>query len=248
MTASELSWLTARPIAHRGLHDRSAGSVENSRSAFAAAIAGRYAIECDVQVTRDGEAMVFHDDHLGRLTGSPGLVRETTAAQMKALTLKDSSDRIQTLTELLLQISGRVPLVIEIKSQWDGNLSLVDRVLASLAEYEGPFAIMSFDPDIVDRVRQMSPRTPRGIVADRATDDDYNTLPMARRVELRTLSHLDRTAPHFMSLYFRDLPWAPVSAYRQRGRPVISWTIRSRDEASDALRHSDQITFEGFAA
>lgn len=248
MRRPDLHWLTARPIAHRGLHERRKGAVENTASAFAAAMAGNYAIECDLQITRDGQAVVFHDEHLDRLTTAKGRVKDLTAAAMKELSLRDSSDRVQTLAELLRQVDGKVPLVIELKSHWDGSDALARRALDGLKDYQGPYAIMSFDPDIIAAVRKLSPETPRGIVADRAMDGYYNILPMAKRVELRTLSHLGRTAPHFMSLYFGDLPWAPVAAYRHGGRPVISWTIRSPAQSGDALRNSDQITFEGYAA
>lgn len=246
--AADLTWLTARPIAHRGLHDRTRGIIENTATAFAAAIAGHYAIECDLQITRDGEAVVFHDERLERLTTSAGLVKDFTVAQLKQMTIRSSSDRVQTLAELLRQVDGKVALVIELKSHWDGSQALAARAIEVLGDYGGPYALMSFDPDLVAAVRKLSPGTSRGIVTDRVTDDDYNALPMARRMELRTMSYLGRAAPHFMSLYFRDLPFAPVAAFRASGRPVITWTIRSAEEATDALRHSDQITFEGFAA
>jgi len=244
----QLDWLCARPIAHRGLHDRARGLVENTAGAFAAAVAGNYAIECDLQITADGEAVVFHDDHLGRLTTATGLVKAHTVDEIKAMTIPDSGDRIQTLAELLAQVSGRVPLVIELKSHWDGSDRLARRAVEVLQSYGGPHCLMSFDPDIIDALRRLSPATLRGIVADRGTDDEYNALPMARRMEMRSFSHLARSRPDFISFYFRDLPFAAIAAYRAAGHPVISWTIRSPAEAADARRFSDQITFERFAA
>lgn len=246
--ARDLSWLTARPIAHRGLHNRAGGIIENTASAFAGAMAGHYAIECDLQITRDGEAVVFHDETLDRLTEAAGQVKEFTAGQVKQMTIRGSPDRVQTLDEMLQQVAGKVPLVIEIKSHWDGSEVLALRALEVLRSYAGLYCLMSFDPDIIAAVRRLSPGTPRGIVADRATDNYYNPLPMKRRVELRSLSHLTRTRPDFISVYFRDLPWAPVAAFRAAGHPVISWTIRSAAQAADARRYTDQITFEHFAA
>ncbi len=243
-----LDFIVARPIAHRGLHDKAAGVIENTASAFAAAIAGNYAIECDLQITEDGEAVVFHDDHLDRLIEGTGKVKHHTAAAMKAQTIRGSSDRVQTLAELLVQVDGRVPLVIELKSHWDGDGTLAARALAVLEKYEGPYSIMSFDPDIIETVREISPDTIRGIVADRAADGFYNALPLERRLELRSLSHLKRTEPDFISFFFGELPWAPLTAYRQAGHPVISWTIRSPEQACAARRYSDQITFERFMA
>ncbi len=246
--ARALEFLTARPIAHRGLHDLAKGAVENTASAFAAAIAGGYAIECDLQLTMDGEAVVFHDEQLERLTESTGMVKDRTAAEMKSLVIRNSQDRVQTLRELLDQVQARVPLVIELKSHWDGDERLAERALAVLKSYDGPYCLMSFDPDIIAAVRRLSPETIRGIVAERAFDPYYDALPREKQVELRTFSHVARTRPDFVSFYFEELPWAPVSALRAKGTPVITWTIRSASEARQALRHCDQITFEGFRA
>lgn len=246
--ARTVDFITARPIAHRGLHDLSQGIVENTVSAFAGAIARGYAIECDLQLTGDGEAVVFHDERLERLSQGRGMVKDLTAAEMKRLTIRHSGDHVQTLGELLEQVKGKVPLIIELKSHWDGDERLAARALAVLKGYGGPHCLMSFDPDIVAAVRRMSPQSIRGIVAERAFDSYYDALPLKTQMELRTFSHINRTRPDFVSFYFGDLPWAPVTALRAAGTPVITWTIRSADEAWTALRSSDQITFEGFLA
>ena len=105
-----LDWLVARPIAHRGLHSKSKGIIENTPSAFEAAIKGDYAIECDVQLTADGEAIVFHDDDLDRLTEAKGPVKALTTQALQKVKLKATSDRMQTLAELLEQVEGRATL------------------------------------------------------------------------------------------------------------------------------------------
>lgn len=242
------AFITARPIAHRGLHDYANGIVENTASAFAAAIAKGYAIECDLQLTRDGEAVVFHDDHLERLTEGQGLVKNHTAEEMKGLKIRNSTDRVQTLTELLAQVNGQVPLIIELKSHWDGDERLAVRALEVLKTYQGDYAVMSFDPDVIAAVRRMSPHTIRGIVAERAFDSYYDSLPLAKQIELRTFSHVARTRPDFVSFFFEELPWAPIDTFRAAGMPIITWTIRSPAQAWSARRYSDQITFEGFIA
>jgi len=244
----DLAWLTARPIAHRGLHDTRRGVIENTASAFAAAIDSDYAIECDLQLSRDGEAVVFHDETLDRLMISEGLLVNHSVPELKTLAFKASSDRIQTLGELLGQVQGRTPLVIEIKSQWDGNERLVRRTIEVVRGYHGTFALMSFDPKVVELVRTLAPEFSRGIVADKANHADYDNLPSGERLKLRELSHLSETEPDFISYYFRDLPYQPVANFRRTGRPVITWTVRSRQDAATALRYSDQITFEGFRA
>lgn len=242
----EFDWLVERPIAHRGLHDRKKGVIENTESAFAAAIRQNYAIECDLQLTADGEAIVFHDDELDRLTGAKGKVKELTAKKLKSLALTSTTDRMQTLAELLEQVDGRSTLVIELKSLWGDDDKLARRALQALEGYGGHYCLMSFDPHQVACLRALSPHTVRGIVADRTTDTYYNALPMAKRYDMRSFGHLAQTQPHFVSYNWRELPFEPVTEIRRLGHPVITWTLRSRDDASKALRYSDQVTFEGY--
>lgn len=243
-----LDWLVARPIAHRGLHDETKGVVENTEAAFAWAATHDYAIECDIQLTRDGEAVVFHDEALERVTEGTGLVIDHTVAQLKKLKYRQSDARMQTLNELLEQVDGKVPLVIEIKTIWDGGQPLTLRALKVLQSYKGPYALMSFDPDAVALLAEISPNTVRGMTADRGVDPYYNILPVPRRLQLQRLSHLQKTRPHFVSFNFKDLPFAPVQSIRAMGFPVITWTIRSKADEAQARRWCDQVTFEGFHA
>ena len=185
-----LQWLVERPIAHRGLHHGVRAIVENTPLAFEAAMLRGFSIECDLQLSADGEAMVFHDDELDRLTQSNGELRKYSARQLKAVRFKQSSDRMQTLGELLDQVAGKVPLVIEIKSQWDGDMRLVERTLEVITAYTGPLCLMSFDPDILEMLRMSAPDVVRGIVADRAVDPYYDSLPLERRIELRRFTHV----------------------------------------------------------
>ena len=241
----EFDWLVARPIAHRGLHNKMT-IIENTEGAFAAALRGDYAIECDVQLSADGEAMVFHDDELDRLTEAKGQVNALTAKELRRVKLKLTTDRMQTLAELLEQVDGRSSLVIELKSLWDENDALAKRAIEVLKGYDGPCCLMSFDPGLVACLRELSPHTVRGIVADRTTHPYYNALPLAKRYAMRTFGHLAQTQPHFVSYNWRELPFEPVTEIRKLGHPVITWTVRSQEEASQALRYSDQITFEGY--
>lgn len=243
-----LDWLVARPIAHRGLHDEAKGVVENTEAAFAAAISCDYAIECDIQLTADGEAVVFHDEDLERVTTTKGLVISQTAAQLKKTGYRQSKAKMQTLGELLEQVDGKVPLLIEIKTIWDGGQPLTLRALKVLQYYKGPYAVMSFDPDTVALLAEVSPHTPRGMTADRGVDAYYKMLPIPRRLELQRFSHVQKTRPHFVSFNFRDLPFAPVQNVRAMGFPIITWTIKSKADEAMARRYSDQVTFEGYHA
>ena len=247
---TDLGWLTARPIAHRGLHGLAPGVVENCPRAFEAAIAGNYAIECDVQPTADGEAIVFHDATLDRLTTASGRVDEQTAASLKATAFRTTDDRMITLPELFAQVAGRVPLVVEIKSEFDGKLELTRRVAALAAAYRGPLALMSFDPGPISWLRNNAPGLVRGIVAEsHYAGAHWARLPGRLRTDLASLGHLDRTDPHFLSWRVADLPNAVTDQFRSTlGRPVICWTVRTDDERVIGARHADQVTFEGYLA
>jgi glycerophosphoryl diester phosphodiesterase len=242
---SKLGWLTARPIAHRGLHDISAGIVENTASAFHAAIAGNYGIETDLQISADGDAMVHHDDALGRLTEGSERLEVLSAAQIGAARFKIGSDRILTLGELLDLVGGRVPLLLELKSRFDGNRALAKRVADVLAGYRGPVAAMSFDPDLVEALTVIAPAVTRGITAER----DYEWLPAsaARRARLAYFLHAPSSRPQFIAYGARDLPsFAPWLASRVFGLPILTWTVRSEAERTRVSGYADQIIFEGF--
>ncbi|MGC5780728.1 glycerophosphodiester phosphodiesterase family protein [Methylobacterium sp. NFXW15] len=242
-------WLTARPIAHRGLHDRAAGRPENTLAAARAAVAGGFAIECDVQISADGEAMVFHDSALGRLTGATERVSDTPAADLGRLAVAGSSERIPTLPEFLAAVAGAVPVIVEIKSAYDGDLRLARRTAEIAAAYDGLVALKSFDPEVVATLREGLPaRIPRGIVAESNQGDPvYVTMPDSQRRSLRDLLHYEETRPDFLSWRVDDLPCAPTYLGRLlAGLPVMAWTVRNPDQRAHAQAHADQMVFEGF--
>jgi glycerophosphoryl diester phosphodiesterase len=241
-----LDWLCARPIAHRGLHGE--GLIENTLGAAAAAVAGNYGIEVDLQLTADGEVVVFHDDTLDRLTAGVGPVNARTLAELKALSLRASSERIPTLQELLDRVAGRTPLVLELKSEWNGDDRLAARIAAQLMSYAGPVAAMSFDPDLVAALAEHAPGLPRGIVAERHfRKSDWPQLSIPRRLALGHLTHFFRTRPHFIAYSVSDLPaLAPLLCRHVCGMPILTWTVRSEAERRRARWWANQVIFEGF--
>ena len=241
-------WLTARPVAHRGLHDRTSGIIENMPSAVRAAIEGNFGIEVDVQLTADGEAMVHHDGALGRLTEGSGALLDLTAAELRAVRFKDTPERMMSLGDLCALVAGRVPLVIELKSHFDGGRRLVTRTAEVLASYSGPAAAMSFDPDQVLGLRELMPMLPRGIVAEREyTEADWPEATAQQRRGMRHLRHALRTRPHFVAYWVDELPApAPWMARNIFGLPLLTWTVRTPEQRDRAARHADQMIFEGF--
>lgn len=242
------AWLTARPIAHRGLHDRARGIIENTVSAAAAAIAGNFGIELDIQLSRDGEAMVHHDERLGRLTEGDSDLRSLTSDQLKRVAFHETSDRMMTLSELCELVAGRVPLIIELKSRFDGDTKLADRATQVLTGYRGPAALMSFDPDLVEATRHRAPQVPRGIVAQTHYDDaEWDAVPETKLRRMRHLRHAPWTRPHFIAYWVKDLPApAPWIARNVFGCPLLTWTVRTPEQVEVARRHADQMIFEQF--
>lgn len=242
-----LAWLTARPIAHRGLHDATAGIIENTASAFAAAIAGGYGIETDLQISADGEAFVHHDDALGRLTEGSGHLAAMTAREIEAVRFKATRDRIMTLGDLCDFVAGRATLVIELKSHFDGDRRLVQRSADVLANYRGPVAVMSFDPAMIEVVRWIAPHLTRGVIAERHyADHEWDRFPRAEKRAMAMLLHAGRTRPHFIAYGVKDLPAAaPLIARLLFRLPLLTWTVRSEADRRTAARWADQMIFEG---
>lgn len=247
---ANLHWLTARPIAHRGLHDIASGVVENCPGAFAAAMAGNYAIECDVQPTADGDAIVFHDPTLDRLTVETGRVDRRTVAQLQAIAFKQTGERMLTLAELFAMVDDAVPLIVEIKSEFDGRLGLTERVAELASAYRGRVALMSFDPEPIAWLKAHAPGLVRGIVAESTyIGAHWERLPPATKRNLASLAHFDATDPHFLSWRVADLPNGASVLYRAAlKRPVICWTVRTDEDRAQAVRYADQVTFEGYLA
>lgn len=240
-----------RPIAHRGLHDRGRGIIENSASAFEAACRAGYTIECDVQLSRDGIPMIFHDDDLDRLTGETGPVGNRTMAELASYRLLDSAadDRPQSFAEFLKQVNGRVLLQIELKQQFSTAATqvLAQTVLDALATYRGPVTIESFDPNLLIALRKRGARMPLGIVTYGYDIEEWDQgLSAQTRFILRHLLHWPLTRFDFISCMDRSLDLPAVKAFRAMGVPVTTWTITSPAQALATVGKADQIVFEGF--
>jgi glycerophosphoryl diester phosphodiesterase len=240
-------------IAHRGLHDERVGVIENSISAARAAIAKGYAIECDVQLTRDADVVVFHDDTLERLTNAKGPLDQLSATEVTGLSLSGGADRIPLLSDFLSAIDGKTPLVMEIKSHFDGDLRLARGVSQLVSRYQGPLVIESFDPDPIAFLRAEAEKLgvadiPLGVVAQAHYEaGEWPDLSAEQRSELTNFLHFSRTRPDFLSWNLADLPHAIPLLFREGlNIPVTVWTVRSQHQADLALRWADQIVFEGF--
>lgn len=251
MSLNAPAWLTARPIAHRGLHDAAGGVAENTVAAALAAADRGCALECDVQLTGDGEAIVFHDFTLDRLTEGKGNVRDTSAAAMAALPMRAGVERVPTLRTFLAAVGARTPVVIELKSMFDGDMRLAQRVAEVVRGIDTPVAIKSFDPDVMAWLRAHAHESgighvPLGIVAEaHYLHAFWDLLTPDRRRQLMHFLHWQDTRPDFLSWHVDDLPHAvPYLLRACTGVPVMAWTVRTLAQRDNALRWADQIVFE----
>jgi glycerophosphoryl diester phosphodiesterase len=239
-------WLTARPVAHRGLHDAARGVVENTPSAVSAAVAAGYAIEVDLQITADGEAMVHHDETLGRLNEGASRLDVMTAADLRGVPFKATADRMISLGELLDLVAGRVTLVLEMKSEFNSDPRLPRRVAEVVRGYKGPVATMSFDPGQVAALRAAAPELRRGLVAERRYRPHHQNRSWFR-ASADYARDLMNARPQFLAYAVRDLPSpAPLFSRYLCRLPLLTWTVRNADDRARAGRWADQMIFEGF--
>ncbi|MCI4665137.1 MAG: phosphodiesterase [Neomegalonema sp.] len=250
--SSVLAPLFAAPIAHRGLHNATAGVVENSLSAVKAAAEAGYAVEIDVQMSADGEAIVIHDPTLDRTTNASGPVEAVQAAEIATIELvgtatPEAPPTLAMMLDALELIERPTPLFVEIKdrsgdyTRTDGRLEA--RVAQLVRGRKAPIAVMSFNPHSVALMAKAAPETPRGLLGS-SFDDIRNP---HRREAYANLGLYEMVRAQFASYRWSDLPQPHVAHIRAAGAPVASWTVRSAEDARQALKHSDQITFEGFS-
>ncbi len=211
-------------------------------AAFTAGAEAGYALEMDVRVLADGSVVVFHDDTLMRMTGLDVTLASQSATALRKVRLSRTSEPVPHLSEVLAEIAGRVPLLVELKNFTDSR-KLEAAVWRQLQNYDGDFAIQSFNPGSVAWFNENAPEACRGQLATRVVVDEIESFDP---VQLGRLSYLDVAKPHFIGYDARWLATAPTTEIRQRGLPLLAWTVRSAANAATALGIADNIIFEGF--
>ena len=233
------------PVAHRGLWTRGAAP-ENSLAAFQAACEAGYGVELDVHLSSDGEAMVFHDEDLKRMTGVEGKLRDRTAADLGELTLKGTDEKIPTLRETLALIGRRAMVHIELKTAYGEVGPLEQRVHELLIDHAGPTCVIGFNPYSHAWFADRFPGVLRGL-----DSYDYKQAPHmneAQRESFARLEHVAIARPHFLALHIGMLPDEQVAKYRGEGMPVVAWTVREPGQWDAVKDYCDNLIFEGFEA
>lgn len=239
-----------RPIAHRGLHHAKRGIIENTGPAFEAAIARGYGIECDVRPAADGLPVVFHDESLSRLVDARGPVGQVSRRQLRTLRHRVGGAQILTFEDLLDLVAERVPLLVEIKSEWDPpQKAFLSKLTAAASTYRGPLALMSFDPAVMAAVRSLAPDLPRGVISGSYAGAGWWSRKISRKraPALRDLLESGPVAPDFYAYDVNALPTAVTEYARAvQGLPLFTWTVRTPKQRRIAARFADAMIFEGF--
>ncbi|MBQ7340378.1 MAG: hypothetical protein IJW43_05960 [Clostridia bacterium] len=230
MKLNNSHWLLSRPIAHRGLWNENIP--ENTLLAYQNAIENGFPIEIDLHRSLDGEIFVFHDDDLSRLTGVKGKIYEKTKSEIKSLTINGTKEKIPTLSETLEFVNGRVPLLIEIKLQ--PNSKIVLDVVKILKMYKGEFAVQSFNPAYIIKIKKLAPEFTRGVLASKAKFKNKLHGFIVNKMPLNFIAK-----PHFISFRHTDLPI-------KRKPPIICWTITSTKQWKACSPYAKNIIFENF--
>jgi glycerophosphoryl diester phosphodiesterase len=247
-------WLMERPIAHRGLHDEARGVIENTLASAQAAIAGGFAIECDIQLSADGEAIVFHDETLDRLTDASGPLSARSAAEIANLRIKGCDESPRTFVAFLRKVAGRTPIICELKSRFDGDWRIADRAAALAADYDGPLAFKRFDHDLVAYLSLRRPHLapprgpcPIGLLAQASYGEPgWSFLSAEQKRNLTDFDHYDLARPDFLSWNVDDLPHKiPFLLKELTGAPVMAWTVRTAQQREAARKWADQMVFDG---
>lgn len=226
--------LLDRPFAHRGLW-QVGGRPENSLAAFRAAADAGYGIELDVQLSADGEAVVFHDDTLERMTAQAGIVEERTADELQTLRLLGSDQTIPTLAQALQAIGDRSPVLVELKTPLGQEGPLEQRVAALLARHSGPAAVIGFNAVSHAWFARHDPAIPRGLNV-RASGPETPRMTALERFEV--------ARPDFLLPGVDVADSESVVAHRAQGLPVVVWTVRRPAEWDAVRAWADSYIFE----
>ncbi len=235
-----MEWLIGKNIAHRGLHSNNSDIPENSIPAFELAIKNNLPIELDVHALKDGMVVVFHDNNLKRMTGVDKKISECNFEEINELRLLGSNYKIPTLIEVLKLVNNKVPILIETKSTSSIGY-LEKRLLKLLKNYNGRYAIQSFNPLSILWFRIHSNKIFRGQLSSYFKHDKIS---IVTKFLVKNLLTNFITKPNFISYNIDNLPNIRVSRLRKKGMPIFGWTIRNMDEYKKAKRYCDSIIFE----
>ena len=242
ISEDKISWIKETPIAHRGLHTKDIP--ENSLSAFENALKNNYAIELDVQFTKDKEVVVFHDENLKRMTNDTRNIEDVNYDELKNLRLGNTNEIIPTLEEVLELVDSKVAILIEIKDCKD-YIELSEKTYEILKGYEGNYAIQSFNPFILEWYKNNASEVIRGQLSGTFTEGS-ESLNSFEKFVLKNMLLNFKSKPNYIGYELEGIPKSKLESLRKKGVPIIVWTVKNKEDMEKAYKYSDNITFENF--
>lgn len=242
ISEDKISWIKETPIAHRGLHTKDIP--ENSLSAFENALKNNYAIELDVQFTKDKEVVVFHDENLKRMTNDTRNIEDVNYDELKNLRLDNTNEIIPTLEEVLELVDSKVAILIEIKDCKD-YIELSEKTYEILKGYEGNYAIQSFNPFILEWYKNNASEVVRGQLSGTFTEGS-ESLNSFEKFVLKNMLLNFKSKPNYIGYELEGIPKSKLESLRKKGVPIIVWTVKNKEDMEKAYKYSDNITFENF--
>ena len=242
ISEDKISWIKETPIAHRGLHTKDIP--ENSLSAFENALKNNYAIELDVQFTKDKEVVVFHDENLKRMTNDTRNIEDVNYDELKNLRLGNTNEIIPTLEEVLELVDSKVAILIEIKDCKD-YIELSEKTYEILKGYEGNYAIQSFNPFILEWYKNNASEVVRGQLSGTFTEGS-ESLNSFEKFALKNMLLNFKSKPNYRGYDLEGIPKSKLESLRKKGVPIIVWTVKNKEDMEKAYKYSDNITFENF--
>lgn len=242
ISEDKISWIKETPIAHRGVHTKDIP--ENSLSAFENALKNNYAIELDVQFTKDKEVVVFHDENLKRITNDTRNIEDVNYDELKNLRLGNTNEIIPTLEEVLELVDSKVAILIEIKDCKD-YIELSEKTYEILKGYEGNYAIQSFNPFILEWYKNNASEVVRGQLSGTFTEGS-ESLNSFEKFVLKNMLLNFKSKPNYIGYELEGIPKSKLESLRKKGVPIIVWTVKNKEDMEKAYKYSDNITFENF--
>lgn len=242
ISEDKISWIKETPIAHRGVHTKDIP--ENSLSAFENALKNNYAIELDVQFTKDKEVVVFHDENLKRMTNDTRNIEDVNYDELKNLRLDNTNEIIPTLEEVLELVDSKVAILIEIKDCKD-YIELSEKTYEILKGYEGNYAIQSFNPFILEWYKNNASEVIRGQLSGTFTEGS-ESLNSFEKFALKNMLLNFKSKPNYIGYELEGIPKSKLESLRKKGVPIIVWTVKNKEDMEKAYKYSDNITFENF--
>lgn len=227
------------PLAHRGLYN--ARVDENSMTAFKLAVEAGVGIELDIHMTKDEKIVVMHDTTTKRTMNGDLDVRHSTYAELLALNLKLTGEKIPLLSEVLTLVNGQVPILIELKVENEIPPFFVENVFSVIKDYPAKhmLGLQCFNPYVTKALKT----NPFGILVGQLMSDKLEGQTKLVNFLFRSLLVLKISKPDFFNYDVNYIHKRNIQR-KKRKLPLITWTIDTDAKYAIAKKYAHNSIFE----